>query len=62
MPENSFERLYLEKVALGEGCGCAEQVIGTRDLERRAKEAASPTASRGGALAWIFRLLRRQVI
>ena len=62
MPENSFERFYLEKVALGEGCGCAEQVIGTRDLDRRAQEATLPPGSRNGRgdrLAWIAGLLRR---
>jgi len=63
MASNSFERFYYEKIALGEGCGCAEQIIGTRDLERRAREAALGGASeqgRGGSLAWLGRLFRRQ--
>jgi hypothetical protein len=35
----SFEKFYFEKVALGESCGCAEQVIATRDLDDRARPA-----------------------
>ena len=34
----NFERFYLEKVAIGEGCGCAEQAIGMVDLEAQAKK------------------------
>ncbi len=63
MPSNSFERFYYEKVALSEGCGCAEQIIGTRDLEARAHEAAVASASessRGGRIAWLARLFRRR--
>lgn len=62
MSGKSFERFYYEKIALGEGCGCAEQIIGTRDLERRAHEAAingASEAGRGGPLAWFGRLFRR---
>ena len=35
MPNKSFERFYYEKIAISEGCGCAEQFIGTRDLDTR---------------------------
>ena len=31
----SFEREYLSKVAIGEGCGCAEQYLRTRDPRLR---------------------------
>ena len=48
MSRNSFERFYYEKVALGEGCGCAEQIIGTRDLDRRSQEAGLRQASQDG--------------
>ena len=63
MASKSFERFYYEKIALGEGCGCAEQIIGTRDLERRAREVAISGASEAGRsspLAWFGRLFRRQ--
>ena len=63
MPSNSFERFYYQKIALGEGCGCAERIIGTRDLEARSKEAAfRRTSDRapGGPLAWLARRFRRR--
>lgn len=31
----SFERFYYERVGIGEGCGCAELIIGTHDHETR---------------------------
>jgi len=63
MPSNSFERFYFEKVALGEGCGCAEQIIGTRDLDAHSRETALQNAAQdrpGGRLAWLGRLFRRR--
>ena len=63
MAGKSFERFYYAKVALGEGCGCAEQIIGTRDLERHAQETAMGGAGESGhgsALAWLGRIFRRQ--
>ena len=33
MRRESFERFYLTKVALGEGCGCAEHVTRIREIE-----------------------------
>ncbi len=36
MRRESFERFYFEKVALGEGCGCAEHVTRMRDLDQLA--------------------------
>ena len=63
MSGKSFERFYYERVALGEGCGCAEQIIGIRDLEARAREAALGGASDGNhgeGLAWLGRFFRRQ--
>ncbi len=63
MRSNSFERFYYEKVALSEGCGWAEQIIGTRDLEARAHETAVESASDGGhgdRFAWLARLFRRR--
>ncbi|MCP4329028.1 MAG: hypothetical protein GY791_11390 [Alphaproteobacteria bacterium] len=36
MPRNSFEKFYLEKAALGEGCRCAEMVVTQHELEENA--------------------------
>ena len=63
MPRTSFEKFYFEKVALGEGCGCAEQIIGTRDIDAQSRadmvrrEAAEES---GGRLAWLGRLFSRK--
>jgi hypothetical protein len=38
MRRESFEHFYLTKVALGEGCGCAEHATRISDIERRAAE------------------------
>ncbi|MEQ8449573.1 MAG: hypothetical protein RIB97_07785 [Nitratireductor sp.] len=52
MERHSFERFYLEKIALGEGCGCAEHVTRIRDLDalgervRNARSGRSRQASR----------------
>lgn len=32
----SFEKFYYEKVAMGEGCGCAEKVIDVHEFNRLA--------------------------
>jgi len=34
MKDQSFEKFYLTRVALGDCCGCAERVIDWRDIER----------------------------
>lgn len=63
MRRNSFERFYYEKVALGECCGCAEQVIRTRDLDALSQQAALRTASyegHSGCFAWLARFFRRR--
>lgn len=36
MSRDSFERFYLERVALSEACGCAEAVIRVRDIDASA--------------------------
>ena len=62
MARKDFERFYLEKVAIGEGCGCAEQAIGMRDLDRQAKRLTARNTRRGepiGILDHIRRFLRR---
>ena len=61
MSRKSFERFYLEKAAIGEGCGCAEQAIGMRDLDRQARKAAARdarNADRERLLVRLGRLLR----
>jgi len=54
--QNDFERFYYSKVALGESCGCAEQIIGTRDLDAQAADASTqePSNRRSGfGLTWL---------
>lgn len=34
--EQSFEKFYYDKVATGEGCGCAERVIDVHEFNRLA--------------------------
>lgn len=61
MSGSSFESFYLRKVALNEGCGCAEQIIGTRDLDRAFQEAApyrSVESDERRPLLWLQRLIR----
>ena len=59
----SFERFYLEKVAVGEGCGCSEQIIGMRDMDARSRQAALQKAARGGhgdRWSWLRRFFRQR--
>jgi hypothetical protein len=57
----SFEQYYLSKVALGEGCGCAEHVTRMREIDAyaatRAHGRVIPDAWRPlhGWLAQLFR-------
>lgn len=56
MKRQSFEKFYLSKMALGEGCGCAELVSRTRDVEDSYRSsAARPTRSL--SLGRLFRSL-----
>jgi hypothetical protein len=41
MGQHDFERFYYTKVALGEGCGCAEYVTRMRDLDRLSAKGAT---------------------
>ena len=45
----SFEQFYMNKVALGEGCGCAEMIVPVHDQNRRADIAGvdQPNAAAG---------------
>ena len=66
MRKDGFERFYMEKVALGEGCGCAEMAINMRDVDADMKRRAE-AARRGprtahlfrGVVAWMRKLKRR---
>lgn len=61
MPDQSFERFYLEKVAVGEGCGCAEQAIGMRDLDARSRKVAAQKGTRTNPddrWAWLRHIFR----
>ena len=58
MSRTSFERFYFRNV-LNEGCGCAEQIIGTRDLEQRSQDEALRRGSEdasGGLSGWLRRI------
>jgi hypothetical protein len=60
MRRDSFERFYYEKIALGEGCGCAEHVTRTRELDDlAARIAASRTGGTRHSFAWLATLVRR---
>jgi hypothetical protein len=58
MDRTSFERFYLRNV-LNEGCGCAEQIIGTHELERRLQDEALKRGGEdasGEPFGWLRRL------
>jgi hypothetical protein len=62
MRRDSFERFYYEKLALGEGCGCAEHATRIRDLDAAANE-RNRRAVRGmspGLLMRLISLLKRK--
>ena len=46
----SFEHFYLTKVALGEGCGCAEHVTRIREIGQLCGSAAAPGMSLVGTI------------
>jgi len=63
MRRESFERFYYEKIALAEGCGCAEHVTRMRDIDAVAAGQAVSTprfasiaAARAKAAALLARL------
>ncbi len=59
MKRETFASFYLRKVALNEGCGCAEQIIGTRDIEARAGAAALHRGAGQGVPRGLRARLRR---
>ena len=63
MRRESFERFYLTKVALGEGCGCAEHVTRIREIETHAANRSRAVASTHivpPVFALLARLFRRR--
>ena len=66
MRRESFEHFYLSKVALGEGCGCAEHVTRIREIDSyaasraRAPIAMSPIPPFFALLARLFRRRARE--
>jgi hypothetical protein len=52
MRRDSFERFYYEKIALAEGCGCAEHVTRMRDIDALAtmQRATAPRFASIGAI------------
>ena len=67
MRRESFEHFYLSKVALGEGCGCAEHVTRIREIDSyaasraRAPMAMSPIPPVFALLARLFRRRAREI-
>ena len=59
MRKDSFERFYMEKVALGEGCGCAEMAINMRDVEARTERPASDATQKPNRAGLLRRLIAR---
>jgi hypothetical protein len=62
MRRESFERFYLSKVALGEGCGCAEHVTRMREIDTYAANRARTPGSSNIVppfFALLARLFRR---
>lgn len=51
MQEQSFEKFYFDKVATGEGCGCAERIIDEYEFRR--------LAGQPGTWAPVLRLPRK---
>jgi hypothetical protein len=58
MRPDSFEKFYFEKVALGEGCGCAEHVTRTRELDTLSARLASGRVSTDESRRPLLRLRR----
>lgn len=56
MRKDSFERFYFEKIALAEGCGCAEHVTRMRDIDAAARD-RNRGAIRVGRPALLSRLI-----
>ncbi len=57
MTEHNFEKFYMSKVALGEGCGCAERVIDVHEFNRLAGQSKVLPSTQLGGLANRLRLL-----
>ena len=52
----SFERFYYERIGIGEGCGCAELIIGTHDHDTPGHR---PATGRRGPIGLAVRALAR---
>jgi hypothetical protein len=55
-PTRSFERFYYERIGIGEGCGCAELIIGTHDHDTPGHR---PATRRRGSIGRAIRALTR---
>jgi hypothetical protein len=57
----SFERFYYERIGIGEGCGCAELIIGTHDHDTPGhRPAHGRRNSIGRAIRALARLFARR--
>ena len=60
MQRESFEHFYLTKMALAEGCGCAEHVTRMREIDAYAARQRVPAGVRSFAVsAYLARLLSK---
>ena len=50
MAHEDFQEFYYSKVALGEGCGCAERIIDTHEFNRLSGRARIRDYRAGGSL------------
>jgi hypothetical protein len=57
MPRQNFEKFYYSKVALGEGCGCAERVIDNHEIERIRSGIGRSSSGRPGITRRLLRLV-----
>ena len=59
MRKRSFEHFYYTKVAMGEGCGCAERIIDNHEMDRLANRPRRPTRAIFRPRRWLARLLAK---
>ena len=59
MRRKSFEHFYYTKVAMGEGCGCAERVIDNHEMDRLTSRPRRPARPLFRPGRWLARALAR---
>ena len=60
MKQQSFEKFYYTKVAMGEGCGCAERIIDNHEFDRLSGRTLVPHRKpRAGLLTMVKALVAK---